>query len=272
MPSGFHARHSARAKTYLYRVYQDRVDQGRMDQDRMDRGRVDQGPVYQDRMDQGEVCPPFLAPYVYACPWRLDLEALNRAAKMFVGEHDFLSFAATDPDKTTRKSLLALDTKATNGSASVGTAMADCELSACETFPVRNHEDATTIRSLSVSEWAYQATGQAAGQTPSVDPGMADDQELCGEPLLRQSEPLLVYRVRGDGFLHHMVRNLVGTMLDMGRNQRSPDDVPAILAARNRSAAGRTAPARGLFLHSVDYDACETVGDLAQDSDFALGR
>ncbi len=64
---------------------------------------------------------------------------------------------------------------------------------------------------------------------------------------------LLVYRVRGSGFLHHMVRNLVGTMLDIGRGYRRPDEIPAMLSARSRSAAGPTAPARGLFLHSVEY-------------------
>jgi tRNA pseudouridine38-40 synthase len=65
---------------------------------------------------------------------------------------------------------------------------------------------------------------------------------------------LLVYRVRGNGFLHHMVRNLVGTMVDVGRGQLALEEIPRILAARNRSAAGPTAPARGLFLHSVEYD------------------
>jgi tRNA pseudouridine38-40 synthase len=65
---------------------------------------------------------------------------------------------------------------------------------------------------------------------------------------------MLVYRVRGNGFLHHMVRNLVGTMLDVGRGHLRLDEIPAILAARDRSAAGPTAPARGLFLHSVEYD------------------
>ena len=64
---------------------------------------------------------------------------------------------------------------------------------------------------------------------------------------------LLVYRVRGNGFLHHMVRNLVGTMIDIGRGFQSANTIPAILAARSRSAAGPTAPARGLFLHSVEY-------------------
>ena len=63
----------------------------------------------------------------------------------------------------------------------------------------------------------------------------------------------LVYRVRGDGFLHHMVRNLVGTFVDIGRGHRKADAMGEILAARAREAAGPTAPARGLFLDSVEY-------------------
>jgi tRNA pseudouridine38-40 synthase len=64
---------------------------------------------------------------------------------------------------------------------------------------------------------------------------------------------LLVYRVRGNGFLHHMVRNLVGTTLEIGRGQFPASSMAAILEARARSAAGPTAPARGLFLDSVEY-------------------
>jgi len=64
---------------------------------------------------------------------------------------------------------------------------------------------------------------------------------------------LVVYRVRGNGFLHHMVRNLVGTMLDVGRGYRRADEIPGMITARAREAAGPTAPARGLFLHSVEY-------------------
>jgi tRNA pseudouridine38-40 synthase len=66
-------------------------------------------------------------------------------------------------------------------------------------------------------------------------------------------EDLLIYRVRGNGFLHHMVRNLVGTMLEIGRGQFPARAMLGILEARSRSAAGPTAPARGLFLHSVEY-------------------
>jgi tRNA pseudouridine38-40 synthase len=64
---------------------------------------------------------------------------------------------------------------------------------------------------------------------------------------------LLVYRVTGSGFLHHMVRNLVGTMVDIGRGALNAADIATILAARDRTAAGPTAPAQGLFLVSVEY-------------------
>ncbi|HTV15719.1 MAG TPA: tRNA pseudouridine(38-40) synthase TruA [Acidobacteriaceae bacterium] len=64
---------------------------------------------------------------------------------------------------------------------------------------------------------------------------------------------LLLYHVRGNGFLHHMVRNLVGTFVDVGRGHIEPAEVNRVLEARSRSAAGATAPARALFLVSVEY-------------------
>lgn len=70
----------------------------------------------------------------------------------------------------------------------------------------------------------------------------------------RRESDFLVYRVRGSGFLHHMVRNIVGTLVEVGRGSLSPADIPNILAARSRTAAGPTAPARGLFLKEVVYE------------------
>jgi tRNA pseudouridine38-40 synthase len=69
--------------------------------------------------------------------------------------------------------------------------------------------------------------------------------ERCGDEL--------IYTVRGSGFLHHMVRNLVGTFILVGKRTLKPSDLTRILEARNRSAAGATAPASGLFLVSVEY-------------------
>lgn len=65
--------------------------------------------------------------------------------------------------------------------------------------------------------------------------------------------PELIYEVRGSGFLHHMVRNLVGTFLMVGKRGPAAVDIQKILAACDRSAAGATAPAHGLFLVSVEY-------------------
>jgi tRNA pseudouridine38-40 synthase len=59
--------------------------------------------------------------------------------------------------------------------------------------------------------------------------------------------------VRGNGFLHHMVRNLVGTFILVGKGTLQRQDVERILAARDRSVAGATAPASGLVLVSVEY-------------------
>ncbi len=151
------------------------------------------GKTYEYRIFRGEICPPFLARYVFALNWPLDIEAMQHAASSVLGEHDFSSFAASDPDLTQRSS---------------------------------PPEEPTNIRTIFESAWS----------TSSNHDG-----------------DLLVYRVRGSGFLHHMVRNLVGTFLEAGRGHIRADAIGDILNARDRSAAGATAPARGLFLVAVDY-------------------
>lgn len=60
--------------------------------------------------------------------------------------------------------------------------------------------------------------------------------------------------VQGDGFLYNMVRTLVGTLIEVGRGKLTPQDVLAALASRDRTRAGPTAPARGLYLLRVLYD------------------
>jgi tRNA pseudouridine38-40 synthase len=92
----------------------------------------------------------------------------------------------------------------------------------------------------------------------AVDPERGRDQEVSNVRNIFCSrwERLgdeLVYTVRGSGFLHHMVRNLVGTFLLAGKSRLKPSELPQILAARSRSAAGATAPASGLCLLSVEY-------------------
>ncbi len=68
-----------------------------------------------------------------------------------------------------------------------------------------------------------------------------------------QNEGMLLYRVSGSGFLYHMVRNLVGTFVEVGSGRREVASLPGLIAARDRSLAGSTAPPQGLFLMDVVY-------------------
>ena len=70
--------------------------------------------------------------------------------------------------------------------------------------------------------------------------------------VMREGE-LLLYQVKGSGFLHHMVRNIVGTLVEVGRGALAVEDVARILEARDRATAGPTAPAQGLFMVGVEY-------------------
>ena len=118
-------------------------------------------------------------------PYPLDEEAIQKAASEIVGEHDFTSFAASDPERG-------------------------------------KPEAASNIRFVYSSQW-----------------------ERAGDEFQ--------YSVRGNGFLHHMVRNLVGTFILVGKGTLVPGDIGRILQLRDRSAAGATAAASGLHLMDVEY-------------------
>jgi tRNA pseudouridine38-40 synthase len=156
VPSEFHARKSAKSKTYRY------------------------------RMLRAPICSPFIARYVWHFPYPLNEGAITTAATAVLGEHDFTSFAAVDPERG------------------------------------RDEAEASNVRTIMTSHWTREA----------------DE---------------FIYTVRGSGFLHHMVRNLVGTFVLVGKGTLSVEDLPRILAARDRSAAGPTAPASGLCLIEVEY-------------------
>lgn len=152
----FHARFDATSKTYRYRIW------------------------------NAEVLDPFERRYAWHIPApRLDVAAMNAAARRLEGRHDFAAFQATgsDPESTVR-----------------------------------------TIHSSSV--------------LPQP-----------GEP----ATGLVTYEVSGNGFLRHMVRSIVGTLVEIGRGRRPSTWIDDLLASRDRHLAGRTAPALGLFLVTVRY-------------------
>ena len=71
--------------------------------------------------------------------------------------------------------------------------------------------------------------------------------------LLGEAGGELALELEGDGFLRHMVRNVAGTLIEVGLGRRAPESLAALLEARDRGLAGPTAPARGLTLVRVEY-------------------
>lgn len=101
-----------------------------------------------------------------------------------------------------------------------------------------------------------------AGAAEDHPPGSPNPVKTIYSAGWTHAEGLLLFRICGSGFLHHMVRNLVGTMVDIGRGSLAVGDLPAILASKDRAQAGPTAPACGLFLRAVEYES-STVGEAA---------
>jgi tRNA pseudouridine38-40 synthase len=115
-------------------------------------------------------------------------------------------------------------------------------------------DEAAMIAAASLVEGEHDFTSFAA-----VDPekGLEEDgrskvRTIYSSIWKRESEEL-VYEVRGSGFLHHMVRNLVGTFLLLGKGTISAKDLKRILDLKDRSAAGPTVAPQGLYLVSVEY-------------------
>lgn len=153
----FHARFSARRKTYIYRVV------------------------------NAPVISPFWARYAHHEARPLDVNRMNDAARLFLGEHDWTAFSAAQSDSETR---------------------------------VR------TITDFSVApNWDARANSQ-----------------------------IIEFRITGEGFLRYMVRSIVGTLLEVGRNEKDFDTIQTAIIGGDRNLAGATAPAHGLTLLKVYYE------------------
>ncbi len=153
VPLDFHSQYSAISKTYHYHLHLDRV------------------------------LNPFHRLYRLHVLEHIDPVRLKKGAKLFLGTHDFTSFA---------------------NEAHTGTA---------------SHDPIRTLTRLDVCE---------------QDGGLRLEFE-------------------GDGFLYKMVRNIVGTLLEIAAGKRTCEEIPAIFAAKDRKKAGRAAGPKGLFLVKVDY-------------------
>ena len=168
-PDGFHARYSATGKTYEYWIW------------------------------QGDVVPPFLRASCWQIPRRLDVAAMDAAARLLEGRHDFGAFQ------------------------SAGTAVK------------------TSVRTMRSARVAAGTPRSALVASP-FEPATVD---VGGHPV--------VVRVEADGFLRHMVRAIVGTLVEVGDGRRDPATMVDLLDRARRREAGPTAPPHGLVLVRVHY-------------------
>jgi tRNA pseudouridine38-40 synthase len=102
-------------------------------------------------------------------------------------------------------------------------------------------------------EHDFTSFAGATGFDDDAEPKSAVRKIFRSRMLWHPRTSMLIYEVRGSGFLHHMVRNIVGTLMEVGRRKLQPEDVARILRAHDRTLAGPTAPAQGLCLVEVEY-------------------
>ncbi len=146
----FHARYNVKSKSYLYKIWNYRYHN------------------------------PLIRKHINHIPERLNISEMKKAARLFIGEHDFSSFTSAKSKKKSR------------------------------------------VR------------------------------EVYGIDINKEDEIIEII-IRGNGFLHNMVRIMVGTLLEVGLDRMKSDEVLEILDKKDRRLAGPTAPAKGLYLYSIEY-------------------
>jgi tRNA pseudouridine38-40 synthase len=182
--------------------------------------------TYRYRIWNGDVLSPFERRYAWHLPGALDVGAMRAAAALLEGEHDFAAFQGSGSDvvTTVRRVLTSR--------------IADCGLR------------------IGASGLRIGASGLRIGASGFEFGASGFDSGASGLGFGRTAQPALVeYEIAGTGFLRHMVRVIVGSLVEVGRRRQPPEWLTRVLDSRDRSAAGQTAPALGLFLVGVDYGA-----------------
>jgi tRNA pseudouridine38-40 synthase len=214
----FHSRWQSLAKTYRYRIF------------------------------RGRTLPPFEHGRMLHYPWPLDEKAMEEAARLFEGTHDFASFAASsdsedgDKDRETVREIFCSKIvrhaysffgSPPNGLGAAGASQPESVFGAA---PAARHPESSF--------------GAAAEEGPSE----------------------LEYVVYGRSFLRYMVRKIVGTLLDVGKGKLAPADLAAIFDARDRSRSGPTVPPDGLYLVSLEYpDPTDSLAHERRGSQAKIG-
>lgn len=188
-------------------------------------------------------CAPFPLPtkrfYSHYTYIPLNIDLMNQAARYLVGTHDFKSFCSTEAQvETTVRQV-------------------DC----VEVWEEYDRNKGTTMEGQTEENFR-PAEEKAADSSMGIHCETAQDRKSEGRKaedrkndrgMHREPGREIVIRVSGRGFLYNMVRIIAGTLMDVGRGHIPPQKMQEILEARDRQAAGPTAPACGLTLMQIEY-------------------
>lgn len=211
----WHPRHTAAEKTYLYRIW------------------------------NAETASPTRRLYAYHCPYHLELSRMRAAAERLLGEHDFTSFSNPASQVLLRggsavREIYELSVLTETDAGSGTGAGTGVDTGTGSGIGADTGADAR----MGTDTGARIRANADAAECTGMKEIKADAREYYGEILIR---------VRGSGFLYHMVRIIAGTLVRAGMGQYTPEDIDAMLAAKNRTVTGPTAPANGLCLYEIRY-------------------
>ena len=200
--------------------------------------------VYEYKVDNSPIPSPMGRLYAYNFTYALDIEKMQQAAEYLCGVHDFTSFV--NPDSQVFE----------HGGDAVR------EIYSIEIFSDRVRKSPEAVDSANSSKEfenpdlvSNQEKISEAIELPNVSRRVRIDANLSkvSRKVLEEDASLITFRIRGNGFLYHMIRIIVGTLLQVGNGKREPEDIRDILEAKDRTKAGPTVPAKGLCLKELRY-------------------
>jgi tRNA pseudouridine38-40 synthase len=233
VPARFHPRFASRSKLYRYTILLDRIRD------------------------------PALRSRAWRVGWPIDLAKLEREARAICGTHDFAAFRSShDERQRTVRTIhrVAIESRARSARAGESRARS----ARADESPARSAgADESPARSAGADESPARSAG--ADEPPARSAGANDRLPARSADVHRDgSERGLIIAIEGDGFLHNMVRILVGTLMDVARGKLDEGTIARTLAEPSRAGRaqlGMTAPAHGLSLESIDVELPEGAGE-----------